>query len=367
MNCGGAENMIMNLYRNLNQKDIQFDFLCCTNDFKTADYDQEIELLGGHIYKIALPSIFKIFNHIKDLKKVICENGPYDAIHIHTLLHAGIVSYVAKKCGIKNIIVHSHSTNQGKNFSPYRFFYEFISKQLIRHNATKMIACGVEAGNFLFGKKNVKSGKVLILSNAIDTEKFISVNMKKVLSIKKNWNISDDDIVIGQVGRLTSVKNHIFSIKLLKELIKYNKNIKLFIVGDGIMEKELKQIVNEEQLDQNVFFTGLQQNINEWMSVFDCLIMPSLYEGIPLTLIEAQANDLPCFVSSNIDHSVDLGLNLIKFIDINDLYAWIDKLKSIKKRKKINSFQYRKKVLENNHYDISHNIEVLKSIYCLGG
>ena len=90
MNCGGAENMIMNLYRNLNQKDIQFDFLCCTNDFKTADYDQEIELLGGHIYKIALPSIFKIFNHIKDLKKVICENGPYDAIHIHTLLHAGI-------------------------------------------------------------------------------------------------------------------------------------------------------------------------------------------------------------------------------------------------------------------------------------
>lgn len=362
MNCGGAENMIMNIYRNLDRNKVQFDFLCCTNDM-IADYDEEILNLGAKIYRIPLPTFLKFFSHMNYIKKIIKKYGPYDAIHIHTLLHAGIVSYVAKKCKIKNIVVHSHSTNSGRKSSFYRNLYEKISRRLIKKNATSMIACGKDAGNYLFGNKNMKNGKVLILKNAIEADKFISVDNKQIDKIRKEWHVNSTDIVIGQIGRLVSVKNHVFSIKLIKELIKYNDNLKLFFVGNGNLMDDLKQMVEDENLKNYVYFTGLQNNINEWLSIFDCLLMPSLYEGIPLTLIEAQANDLDCFVSSNIDHSVDLGLNLIHFIELDHFNEWVNNLKQIKKRKRKNSNLQRKEALKNNNYDLKYNVEMLEKIY----
>lgn len=354
LNRGGAETMMMNLYRNIDKEKFEFSFLCCTEK-EHSDYEEEIAKIGGKIYKVLPPSRVGYIKHYKDLMKIMTENGRFDIIHIHTLLHAGIVSIVAKKAKIRTIIVHSHSTNSGRKNNIITKSYEKISKFLIVKNANYYFACSEQAGGYLFGKDNVKNGKVTIINNGILLNKFMNLD-------KKETNLSENSVIIGNVARFTKEKNHIFFIDLAKELVRKKIDFKIVLIGTGPLKKEIESKIEKEGLESYFNILGKREDIPELMSMMDIFVLPSIYEGIPVVLIEAQASGLPCLVSKNIDVSVDLELGLMHFLDINKTEEWSETIQNKKFSKLANKQEIREKI-EQKGYDAVLNAKQLEKMY----
>ena len=207
----------------------------------------------------------------------------------------------AKKAGIKVRIAHSHST------SNYREFMKTIIKNILRPfskvYATDYFACSEKAGRWLFGNKTFNEGKVTIIPNAIDIEKFKFDEIKRK-EIRKNYNINDNDFVIGHVGRFVKQKNHKFLIKLFYEVKKERPYSKLLLIGDGPLRSKIETMVNKLNLQDSVIFCGVQEHTEWYYNAMDCFVLPSLYEGLPVVGVEAQANGLPCFFSKNMTREV---------------------------------------------------------------
>lgn len=363
MNRGGAETMILNIIKSVNLKKFKFTFLYCTKK-KKCDYDEEIEKLGIRIIRIPPPASVSMFKHINDLKNVFKNTGPYDVVHINTLLHAGIVSYVAKKCKVEKIIVHSHSTKDSKKTNLMRKSYEILSKFLINQYSTKKISCGQAAGIYLFGKKNVKNNKVLYLNNGINLNLYKSINENDKIRYKKNFNIDNKTIVIGTVGRLVDIKNQTYIINICKELKKQNLNFRMFIVGEGPYRKILEELIEKYNLKEHICLLGLRNDIPYLMNMFDIFLLPSLFEGFPLVLVEAQASGLVCLVSKFVSEEVKLNNDNVKFlpIDNDSIKLWVDEIIKFNCNK-CNNKNFMIKKLSDYGFNAEDNTKILEKIY----
>ena len=189
-------------------------------------------------------------------------------------------------------------------------------KPLLKKYATDYFACSKLAGEWLFGKENVENGKVKIIHNAVDYQKF-KMNEEVRNSIRKELNI-EDKLVIGHVGRFTNQKNHTFLIDIFNEIHKKNSNSVLMLVGIGEKEDEIKEKVKKLEIEQNVLFMGFQDNVNELMWAMDVFLMPSLYEGLPVVGVEAQATGMPCFMSKDVVTDEVKITEGVKFISLNE-------------------------------------------------
>lgn len=361
MDRGGVETMLMNYYRHIDRKKIQFDFLTMIPG--NHPYDDEVRELGGRIFIISPPRKSNPLRHIKDIIRIIRQKGPFIAVHAHTQHHTGLVALAARMAGVKIRICHSHNTSDVNNNLLWRKIYFRIMKMLINSNATCMLACGEMAGRYLFGNKNFDSGKVQILPNAIDTKIYSSLNKDKALNMRKKFGIPSDTLIIGHVGRFTQQKNHKFFIPLMKKMISIDKKVLLILVGDGKLRSSFEKEVKENGLNEYVKCLGVRSDIPDLMNMFDVLVFPSLYEGLPVTLVEAQAAGTPCVVSSTVTTEVDMGLNLIKFLDLNSDYKiWCETIIQclyIKKPEKSLIMEQ----LKNKGYDINSSVEKLLKIY----
>jgi glycosyltransferase involved in cell wall biosynthesis len=286
MNRGGAETLIMNMYRHINRNKVQFDFLTC----KEGVFDKEIIKMGGTIHRIPYISDVGHFKYQKVLEKFFLEHH-YKIVHSHMDKMSGFVLLAARKAGIPIRISHSHNTSSEGGVAARA--YKWYAGQFILSNATNLFACSNEAAQWLFQKK---SNSTKILKNGIESKKFVfSRKLRK--QVRNELELADDSFVLGHVGRFNHQKNHSFLIDLFYQYSKINPQAILLLVGDGTLKQEIERKVADLYLTEKVILLGVREDINRILQAFDVFVFPSLHEGLPVSLIEAQAAGLPCVIS----------------------------------------------------------------------
>ena len=323
MDVGGIENQLMHLIRNADRSRFQIDF---TTTDEHPFYEDEIVSLGGRCIHIPGAGGKRFFRYCKALRKVIRE-GRYDAVHSNELFHSGMVLLTAKLCGVKCRIAHAHSSNQKIGKSIARRTYTAVMRWLILHCATEYIACSTLAGEFLFGKKTLTKPNYHLVFNSVETERFLPDLSEKSASESPG----DGWKTVLQVGRFCDEKNFAFTTRIAAECRRRGDKIRFWFVGnDGTgnpFEREVREIIAAESLEDCVQLLGVRKDVNKLMKQADAFILPSKYEGMPLTLIEAQTACLPCVAADTFSHEVDFGVDAIAWLPLNArIEDWADKL-----------------------------------------
>ena len=350
MNRAGAETMLMNLYRELDKEKYQFDFLYFTN--QKCDYDDEIIALGGKIYRVNNDSFFSRF---KATYRFFKTNKQFYAVHSHTLLNNGTNLLAAFLAGYKKRVSHSHSTANLTYQNVSQIGYYYFSKFLINIFSTHYIACGIEAGAYLYYKKN----KPLLLPNAVDFAVFESAKptLREELSLNKNT------FLIVQIGRFLEVKNHNFTIDLAKYMSDSHQiDFHIVFVGDGPLRNSCIDKMNANNLSNYITFVGLRSDIPSILKSSDCMIMPSLHEGFPVVLVESQVAGIPALVSNTVANEVDLGVDLIFFESLTaNFNKWQQQLVLLKNKKKKDKNYLEQ--LSNKGFDVKSSVSILIDFY----
>lgn len=350
MNAGGIENMLMNLYRKMDRNRIQFDFLFHTTE--NCFFEEEIVQMGGRIHRIIPLRVTTLIKYNNALEKFF-KNESYTIVHSHISVWSFFVLNAAKKSGIPIRIAHSHEAHDSIwDHRLHRVPMIYILKKVINQPLTHRFACGDDAGKWLFGK----DAKFTVLNNSIDINKFTycseqSSKMKRELGL-------DNFVVFGHVGRFNKQKNHHFLIEVFAKIVENLENSKLILIGEGKLEDEIKQLVKDKKLANNVIFLGLRKDIDKILQAFDYFLMPSFYEGLPVSLVEAQASGLKIFASDKIAKETDLTNN-IDYLDILDPQAWANHIKSNLHYERLDTS---KKLVEAG-YDSMQNAKNLKDFY----
>lgn len=349
---GGVESVVMNYYRNIDRNKVQFDFLC--SESSTDIPYEEIEKLGGRVFIV--PNYTKVFKYQKELKKIFKENN-YKIVHSHISTMSVFPLRAAKKAGVPVRIAHSHSTTNKKEKK--KNLLKQILRPFSRVYATDYMCCSELAGRWLFGNKEYDKGNVYLLNNAIDLDKYkYDESLRK--EKRKELGISDDTLVIGHVGRFVEQKNHRFLIDIFNEIHKKNSNSLLLLVGQGPLKKEIENKVEELKLNDSVRFLGQRNDINELYQTFDVFCLPSLYEGLPVVGVEAQATGLLCELSNDMTKETKV-LDTTRFISLNtSVEEWANKiLDDIKKYKRIDS----SKEMTDKNFNIKEEAKRLEKYY----
>lgn len=350
MQAGGLESFIMNIYRNIDREKIQFDFLVHYDE--TKHFDNEIEELGGKIYRFNLRNDNNIFKYIVQLNKFYKKHKEYSVIHCH-MSSIGFINFlIAKKNGINVRIAHSH------NSATDRTVKGLIKRLMIlpyKYVSTINYACSNEAGKFLYGKRNFE-----FIPNSIDVEKYKFSNEKRS-SIRKKYNINSNSIVIGSVGRFNIQKNHKFIVKVFNNYHKKNPNSYLILIGDGELRKDIEKMVDEYKISENVIFTGVVSNVYDYYSAMDYFLLPSLFEGLPLVGIEAQASGANVLATDNITRQVEVTDN-IYYLPIDNEKNWVDMIFNVNIKNESERLMANTKVL-NTNFNINYLAKYFEKKY----
>lgn len=324
---GGVEAVVMNYYNNIDRTKIQFDFIC-DNDSTNIPYN-EIEKLGGKV--ILIPPYEKFIKYHKVLKKML-KDGKYTIVHSHINTLSVFSLWAAKAAGVPIRIAHSHSTTNKKEWK--KNFLKQLFRPFSKLYATEYMCCSELSGRWLFGNKEYNKGNVYLLNNAVDLNKF-KYDEKIRKEKRKKLKINDDTLVIGHIGRFVEQKNHRFLIDIFNEIYKKNHNSILLLAGQGPLMDEIKQKVIELKLENNVIFLGQRNDVSELYQVYDVFLLPSLYEGLPVVGVEAQATGNLCYLSNEMTKETKV-LDSTIFMSLNDTAEeWATQiLNSIKKYKK---------------------------------
>ena len=249
----------------------------------------------------------------KLLKKFL-KTHHYNIVHIHytTPLRAFYLK-AAKQAGVTTRIYHSHSAEVCGKSKLKILVYKYCKKILMKYG-THFFACSMAAANWVYPISAIREGKVEVIYNGINTEKF-SFNEEKRNEIRRELKIQDDMVFIN-TGRFTQQKNQSFIFKIMSAMKMEYKNIKLILLGDGLLRRNYEDEVNDEGLKEDVIFLGVRENVQDYLCASDCYIMPSLYEGLPVAGIEAQCSGIPCLFSTNITKEVSINKN-VKFLSLN--------------------------------------------------
>lgn len=343
MGSGGAEMFLMNMYRNMNKNKIVFDFLLQSdqNIFK-----EELESYGSRIFTV--PPYYKHpMQNRTELKEILREG--YQIVHVHAnaLMYILPIIY-AKKAGIPCRIMHSHNTSLLYKWAlPYHKF----NKRRVEKYATHRFACSQEAGEWMF------NSNFIVIRNAVDLNRF-AFNEKLRTQYRQELGVSKDDLVIGQIGRLSHTKNQDFTLDVLSSLRKKVKNCRLLFVGEGTGEQALRDKTCNMDLEENVEFLGVRSDVNQLINAFDILMLPSLYEGLPVVMIEAQANGITVFCSTNITVESVYADNIHRLsLDLGP-ETWAENI--------LNSQIYRRdnsKELKEAGFDIQYEAKKLQDFY----
>lgn len=354
MDRAGAETMIMNLYRAIDRSKFQFDFLYFTDSI--CDYDKEIEELGGKIYRLTATNPLK---RMKATQTLLQNNPQWRTVHCHMLFSNAFHLYAAYKAGIKQRISHSHNTSDQSKNKLISKIYHGLSREFQIRYATDFVACGIEAGKFLF--PHIKD--VQIIPNSIDIDNFAQIAEKSEDYLRKEFHLTDDTLILLQIGTFGPQKNHCFSLKIAHSLQKKGIKFKLFLAGRGPLKEKIEDEVKQQGLDRVIKFLGVRSDIAELLGGSDLMLMPSLYEGFPVVLVESQAAGLPALIADTISKEVDLGVGLINFETLKaSPEDWAKKI--IKNsRHKNNSVEKRLPVLKQRGYDIVTNAQKLENLY----
>ena len=271
MNQGGVENFIMNFYRKIDKSKIQFDFLVNRKGY----FDDEIKKMGGKIYYI--PAVQKVgqIKYRKNLDTFFQEHGEYKIVHSHLNQVTGLILERAKKANIPVRIAHSHNSKSPKNII-IRCYKNYLGNKIF-NSANVYFACSKVAADWLF---KGYSKKAIIINNAIDVDKFI-YNQEKRKKIRQELNIIDDKMMlVGHVGRFNKQKNHLFLLKIFKDLLNKKDDCILLLIGEGKLKNKIIKLIHKYGLENKVKLLGTRKDVNDILQGIDILLFPSLYERI---------------------------------------------------------------------------------------
>ena len=319
-NFGGVESVVMNYYRNIDKENFEFHFV---KTFDKLPKEEEIVKLGGKIHQITSVkhNFFKFHKQVKELY----QNNKFDIVWFNScmLVNFSFIKY-AKKYGVNKIIVHSHNSQfmDASILRPLKFVIHKINKKKVSKYATDFWSCSEDASKFFFDDKIINSSKHKIINNAIMLEDFkynedVRKDYREKMGLQENF-------VIGNVGRLHFQKNQKFLIDVFKKVHDQNDKAKLLLIGQGEDEQELKEQVNKLALQDCVIFTGARSDVPSLMQAIDCFALPSLYEGLPVVGIEAQASGVRCLFSIFVPTIIKYSDN-VEFLPLNE-EEWVKEL-----------------------------------------
>ena len=352
---GGIQSLVVEIVKNIDKENFQIDFLLL-DDGKTYELEDKLKEMNCNVYKLKnvwINTPFDYIKYCKEMNKFFKTIGKdYDIVHLHSSSKNFMVLYYAQKYGIKVRIAHSHNTDfQTKN--KIKILVGNCFKHFLKKYATNYMACSKEAGKWLFGDE-----KVTVLKNAINIQKF-TFDSQKRKEIRDKYGIKYNEIVCGNVGRITEQKNHIFLINIFKKLYNRNRNYKLLLVGKGEekLEKELEKIVNENNINENVIFAGFQEKPYEYLNAMDLFVFPSKFEGLGIVLIEAQANGLNCIVSDKIPNEAIINSN-VKILSLKREEEWVKTIQETNCTRILDNIK-----IKEAGYDIFEEIKKLEKYY----
>lgn len=297
-NLGGAESRTMDLYRHIDRRRVQFDFLVHTK--QEGHFDKEIQELGGHIYRVPRFRIYNYFSYAKAMKDFFREHSDFRAVQGHMTSTASIYLPIAKKAGIPITISHARSAGVDKGIKGVA---TRMLRQKLPERTDYMFTCSRLAGISVFGSKAVEEGKTVFMPNAIDCKKFDYDSVMRS-KIREELGILDH-YVIGHVGRFHYAKNHEYLIRVFAELCKRGRReYVLLLLGEGEKMEETRRLARELQVEDKVYFAGNKSNVHDYYQAMDYFVYPSRYEGLPGTVLEAQTSGLRCLISDSICEEV---------------------------------------------------------------
>ncbi|MDE1549883.1 glycosyltransferase family 1 protein [Jeotgalibaca caeni] len=360
MDRGGIESFIMNLYRNIDREKIQFDFLAHYGKVD-ADFNDEIKELGGRIYEMPVIKstnrtyYTRVFQYRRALINFFKNHPEYRIVHGHMTNTASIYMPIAKKYGnVSCCISHSHLSQARKGLSGV--VTNLLQKSLSSH-ATDLFACSENAASWIYSKRDIESGKVKIINNAINASQF-QFDIDKRDKIKKELNLKGE-LVVGHVGRFFYEKNHDFLLDIFNELLKIETNSKLLLVGEGDLFNDIKEKAINLGIIDKIIFTGKRSDVSMLMQAMDVFVMPSHFEGLPLVSIEAQAAGLKCITSDVITDEIKIT-DLVSFLSLSvEPQIWAKKIMEVSKYNRRNTLD----LIVQNGYDINFVANYMQKFY----
>lgn len=354
MNRGGAETMIMNLYRNIDRTKIQFDFV--ENEGKKAAFDDEIFALGGKIYHCPRYEGKNHFTYVRWWNNFFdSHKNEYRIVHGHIGSTAAIYLSIAKKRGLY-CIAHSHNTNTMKNFSD--IIYAMFAYPT-RFVADHFFSCSKEAGISRYGAKiGNDERRCSVLPNAIDVNRFtFDVELRQ--RMRNSLGLNDTQLVVGNVSRFSKQKNHSFILNIFEKIHDISPHATLLLIGDGELRSQIEETIAKKGLQNSVILTGIKSDVWNYYQAMDVFLMPSFYEGLPVSMVEAQAAGIPCIVSTNVPRESAIT-DLVQFISLNDgIDIWRDCIIKSAQMPRRNMFD---KIRETG-FDIKSTADWLKNYY----
>lgn len=348
---GGAETMVLNIYRAIDRRIVQFDFIIHTTEHQ-AYYDEIINL-GGKIYSFPAFNGKNTFQLRHLWNTFFIEHPEYKILHSHVRSYASLYLPIAKKYGVKTII-HSHSTSNGKGVTS---IVKRVLQYPLRYQADYLMACSNEAGRWLFGEKACKRSNYYFIPNAIDVEQYqftpeIAEQYRKALGIQGKF-------VVGHVGRFHEAKNHFFLLDIFAEVSKKRADAMLLLVGDGNLRYAIETKIHDLKLEGRVVLTGNRDDVPQLMSAMDVFVFPSVWEGLPVTVVEAQASGLHCLISDQITKDVDTT-ELVERLSIDNVKLWVDHILNVN----VDRMDVMRKVKQAG-FDVKDSAAKLKEFYSM--
>ena len=313
---GRVQTVLKNYYSHMKTREFRFDFI--VHGDKIGEMEPWFEGFGSRIFHV-VPRSKNPLKNVHNIAAII-KNGHYDVVHCHQDYHGAIAMLLAKHYGVKTRIIHCH-----RSFPPEKAYQKVsrnIQTAIIKHSATKLLACGRQASEWLYGQDAITQNKVFILNNAIETDTF-QFSQEKREKVRKQLRI-ENAVVIGHVGRFSYEKNHNFLIDIFYEYIKKCPNVILLLIGDGELKNEVEKEVNALGIAEKIRLLGIRDDVPDLLNAMDVFVLPSRYEGLGIVAIEAQANGLPIVCSGYVPKEVAVT-NAVCFIDqskYNDITAW---------------------------------------------
>lgn len=344
MGRGGLETMLMNYYRAIDRTKVQFDFLT-HRDFE-ADYDAEILALGGRIYHLPPLNPFGK-GYLSALDRFFSEHPEYRIVHSHLDCMAGIPLKAAKKHGVPVRIGHAHNSSQPKDA---KYLLKLMYKRMISRVATQLFACSEDAGRWMFGGSDFR-----VLNNAIDAVRY-AYDLQARSATRRELGIPGDRLVFGHVGRFDPQKNHSFLLSVFAHL---PKDAMLLLVGDGVLRPEAEQLAQKLNIRDRVIFTGVRSDVHSLLQAMDVFLFPSLFEGLGIVAVEAQAAGLPCLISDGVPMACKATELVVQIPLSSGVEAWAgEAMKAVGTPRKVTTGE-----IVSSGFDIAENALWLENFY----
>ncbi|MCM1234205.1 MAG: glycosyltransferase [Ruminococcus flavefaciens] len=347
---GGIETFLLNVYRNIDRSKLQFDFVSSKAD---VAIEEQINDLGGKVFKIKYGNGFSYYHQLVNLIK----SKGYKVVHIHKNSAANIIPFLAcKRAGVKTVIAHAHSISPSRGKITKVLHY--LNRPILNTISNEKFACSGLAALWMFGKRYFDGSKVVYIKNGIEIEHF-TYNSEIRAQIREKLGLNEHTFVIGNVGRMERVKNQVFLVDILAEVKKKYADTKLLICGDGKLKGEIVQRAKKFQVEDCIIMLGVCKNVNEMLQAMDVYVMPSLYEGLSVSAVEAQCAALPTFISDTMSSETKI-IKQCQILPLNiSADDWALKVLECRNAKRVNT----EVEMKNSGYDIIDTAFFLQKFY----